>query len=555
MECQDDGDTIYDPSTVFNRTCANKANTTSVAAVVNSGEYNNYNYHYRSIGVFHFIFNFEKNRIQISKGGLEDPPNCEGLHHFTEHMVHYGSTRFPSEDAVNSLVANFGTYNATTRSDTTNYYNEVPDVILERNLERFSDMLAQPIFNMEVIRREVYAVDNEFYLRLPVWRRFLVQNHVSIKKQGHPLKRFICGSLETLGEGKDAGNKIVQDIMKENHENKYVASAMTVSMNSTKTLDEMQELAVRHFAHLRQGARKTFMDTPVEKTTTENLLHPSKHVYLQGLTSGAELTMVWHLPASLWTDNMDEHVLDVVIHMLSETGPVGLNMHLQNRDLIFGMYAYPHCNKYATILEINFYLTESGRKHAKLIEDATFEYIQFLGDQSNELLMKRLFEEMKLMHLKEYHYGSQMSSLDTTQEFAMRLQYVEANNLLLCESWSDSKFNFARIQETLSDMLTFKHLMVIETVPRRIAFGDIGLNAKVQKAPFSNAKFVEISRNNQAPSTMGPTHKFGFRSANSFLKPDFDLMSRHLGSGDGRSFILKCPTDCGDIQPQQLSCK
>ena len=36
---------------------------------------------------------------QVRVGSLSDPPGLDGLAHFTEHMLFYGSERYPEEDA------------------------------------------------------------------------------------------------------------------------------------------------------------------------------------------------------------------------------------------------------------------------------------------------------------------------------------------------------------------------------------------------------------------------------------------------------------------------
>lgn len=197
FNCKSDGSSTLngDASSIFTRTGPAPSDSTSIAVVVNVG-------------------------------GLDDPFDYQGLAHLTEHMVHYGTKKYPEEDAVNAILINFGTYNATTRQHTTSYYNEVPNAILNRNLALFADMLAQPLFAQGVLDREVKAVDNEFYMRLPVWRKYLLQSHCGIESQRHPFNRFICGSLETLGGGTE-----VQKAMQDNHRKYYGASAMTVSIN------------------------------------------------------------------------------------------------------------------------------------------------------------------------------------------------------------------------------------------------------------------------------------------------------------------------------------
>jgi len=43
--------------------------------------------------------------LNVNVGHLMDPPECQGLAHFCEHMMHLGSKQFPQEDGYKSWLS------------------------------------------------------------------------------------------------------------------------------------------------------------------------------------------------------------------------------------------------------------------------------------------------------------------------------------------------------------------------------------------------------------------------------------------------------------------
>ena len=55
-------------------------------------------------------------------GSLSNPPECQGLAHFCEHMLFMGSKKYPEENYFASFISRNGGYtNATTRDEATTY--------------------------------------------------------------------------------------------------------------------------------------------------------------------------------------------------------------------------------------------------------------------------------------------------------------------------------------------------------------------------------------------------------------------------------------------------
>lgn len=345
-----------------------------------------------------------------------------------------------------------------------------------------------------------------------------------------------------------------------------------IKLQSNKSLDELEQLVMHHFASFEKGQRDTFTKTPEEEDLQTLIFQESQHVYLQGLTTKTELSLLWHLPPTIGSQNTEQRVVPFIVRMLSDTGTGGMVFYLRSLQLIWGVNVQSNISRYATVIEIVFYLTGLGVGSTDEIVKATFDYIHFLQKETLGDDMRRLFEEMRILNLKDFHYGNQKMSLETTKDLAMRLQYINDHaQVLTSESWRDSRFCFKSVQGALA-MLKQENLLIVETLAKGVQLEKKG---KVQVAPYSGAHYVTKPRSFE--SNVGEAREggvrhydsfsnsgivrpnFGFIAGNKFLSPDVQavLMGRQdPAGGDSRGGItLRRPENHGTIQPQRLSCK
>lgn len=340
-------------------------------------------------------------------------------------------------------------------------------------------------------------------------------------------------------------------------------------MQSTAPLDLLEELAIQYFSEFQHGDRATFTQTLADQSPNELIFHENQQVYLQGLSNKPELSLLWHLPASIGLKNIHQRSLPLIIRMLSDTGPGSLDHYLRSQQLIWSLDAESTAYRYATVLEIVFHLTELGTRDVDRIVLATFSYLRFIQNPALEEKMLSLFNEMRILQLKYFHYGNQKTSLETTKDLAMRLQYInEPAEVLTKESWQDSKFNFISVQEALT-MLNAKNLLIVETLGKSVPLENKG---QVQIAPYTGARYVVVTRSldeaslqNDLDSDSGPV--FNFIPINSYLSLDVQPINTRcncpgrsssanpVGSGDASGYVLRCPDNCGDIEAQRLNCK
>lgn len=77
-----------------------------------------------------------------------DPPEMQGLAHFTEHMLFYSSEKYPVEDEYSKFISDHGGHtNAFTAAEDTNYQFDVNWDHLEPALDRFAQFFIAPLIS------------------------------------------------------------------------------------------------------------------------------------------------------------------------------------------------------------------------------------------------------------------------------------------------------------------------------------------------------------------------------------------------------------------------
>lgn len=137
--------------------------------------------------------------MDVAVGSFSDPPSYTGLAHFCEHMLFYGSQKYPQENAYSDFLSSHGGYdNAYTSFENTNYFFRVSSDYLPEALDRFAQFFISPILVQDGVSREVNAVDAEHRKNLQNdgWRLWQLLKQVS--NPYHPMHKFNTGNLETL---------------------------------------------------------------------------------------------------------------------------------------------------------------------------------------------------------------------------------------------------------------------------------------------------------------------------------------------------------------------
>lgn len=192
--------------------------------------------------------------VAVGAGSFDDPEDLPGLAHFCEHMLFFGSERFPGEDAFKEFVdSHGGRSNAFTTEDHTAYQFQVSAPAFLDAVDRFGAFFSAPLFPEDGTAREVKAIQSEFelYMQDDSWRALHLLKHFA--DESHPLHRFTIGSTSTLRV--PAGATPMHTRVREWWEKHYHAQAMTAVFCGPSPLGVMKAAVVAAFSSLPRGTR------------------------------------------------------------------------------------------------------------------------------------------------------------------------------------------------------------------------------------------------------------------------------------------------------------
>ncbi|MBI3027781.1 insulinase family protein [Candidatus Woesearchaeota archaeon] len=149
---------------------------------------------------------FEKNssksvavEVMFKVGSNFESENMAGISHFLEHMLFEGTkNRKTSRDIANEIEKYGGEFNAYTTGERTAFFIKIINKRFDTALDILSDMVTNPIFDSNVIKKEKQVVLKEINMitddpRLHQWILFQ-----RVLFERHPAKNPVYGSPNTV---------------------------------------------------------------------------------------------------------------------------------------------------------------------------------------------------------------------------------------------------------------------------------------------------------------------------------------------------------------------
>jgi nardilysin len=140
----------------------------------------------------------------VGVGSMSDPPDCQGLAHFLEHLLFMGSKKYPEENAYDAFMSKHGgSDNAYTELEYTVYHFEIPQEYLNKALDMFAQFFTEPLMLESSVDRELNSIESEFQLvknsdgsRM----QHLMGHTCGHSPAEHPFAKFSWGNRESLQE-------------------------------------------------------------------------------------------------------------------------------------------------------------------------------------------------------------------------------------------------------------------------------------------------------------------------------------------------------------------
>lgn len=389
----------------------------------------------------------------VNVGFFDDPKSAQGLAHFLEHLLFLGSEKYQGESEFDSFLGLHSGYsNALTRDESTEYYLTVSEENLAEALDRFAQNLMSPLLKMSAMQREREAVDSEFQgsffndraRKFNLFQTFLNENH--------PASFEKTGNLKTL---KDviSEEELHGEIVKLHQ--KYVAQKMCLVLQSTKELDQQQEIVAKNFSAIKAGEREISEPQPLE-----NIFKPefsSKMAFMKPKTTLKALSITWALPPM--QKYYKSAPLTYIKKIFQNTSEGSLSRYLESNQLITSMrFDDNSCSMYSSP-ELYLEITDLGSKNIETILKAIFSYLLMIRNTStNDHL--RLYNDFKDLQEIQFKYRTKKDASQNVERFGDTMLIVDDVDILRGSSMFQ-KFDEKLITDTINRLNQRKFNIII----------------------------------------------------------------------------------------------
>ncbi|XP_039485852.2 nardilysin [Drosophila santomea] len=367
--------------------------------------------------------------VLVGVGSFSEPRQYQGLAHFVEHMIFMGSEKFPVENEFDSFVTKSGGFsNAHTENEDTCFYFEVDEAHLDRSMDLFMNLIKAPLMLPDAMSRERSAVQSEFeqtYMRDEVRRDQIL---ASLASEGYPHGTFSWGNFKTLQEGVDDSR-----LHKELHKfcrDHYGSNRMVVAIQAQLSLDELEELLVRHCADIptSQANPIDVSQFNYQKAFREQFY---KDLFLvQPVEDVCKLELTWVLPPM---KNFYRSKPDIFIsQLLGYEGVGSLCSYLRHRLWCISVMAGVggssfDSNSIYSLFNICIYLTDDGFEHMDEVLEATFSWIKLLINSDQ---LQASYREFQQIENNNFRFQIELPSIDNVQSIVESFNYLPSKDVL-----------------------------------------------------------------------------------------------------------------------------
>ena len=382
--------------------------------------------------------------VLVGVGSMYDPPECQGLAHFLEHLLFMGSNKYPDENEYDSFVTKHGgCTNAYTEWEYTAYTLQIPQEYLFAALDRLAQFFIAPLMLPSAVERELQAIESEFQLHKNSdstrWQQLLA----ATSTPGHPVASFAWGNVRSLKEIPALRGEIdpLQELWKFYHRYYYAANIRLVVVGAY-ALDVLERQVMELFSTLPSLPRESGpyalpinpqqsltswsdqcnkycspMETagnPLERTTSKIFrIVPVKDQHL--------LTLTWPIPPQ--TNAWKSKPTDFVAHLLGHETHGSLLSYFRykswaiNCTVCSGSDGLEQASSHA-LFTARFTLSEQGLVHWKEMVGAVYEYIGMLRHRARQGWPDWMYEELRRTEALSYQYQDEPSPEELVESLA-----------------------------------------------------------------------------------------------------------------------------------------
>ena len=197
-----------------------------------------------------------------------------GLAHFGEHMVSGGSEKYPDIYPVyNPIIGglNKAIDNAFTGGTIQVYYMSVPyNFLFEKTIDLLMDSFRYPLYNSDVVKKEIQPVNSEFYLRmnsLGTLCEAILQQLSSTKTSFHGMS---CGNNITLNPDE---SEILAKKLRGYHMEVKKPENIFFALYSKSSIKDLEKYSKKYFTYEMHKFKDDEIDIEDQKKLRENAIN------------------------------------------------------------------------------------------------------------------------------------------------------------------------------------------------------------------------------------------------------------------------------------------
>eukprot|EP00814_Leptocylindrus_danicus_P018893 CAMPEP_0116007748 /NCGR_PEP_ID=MMETSP0321-20121206/2472_1 /TAXON_ID=163516 /ORGANISM="Leptocylindrus danicus var. danicus, Strain B650" /LENGTH=1177 /DNA_ID=CAMNT_0003476479 /DNA_START=185 /DNA_END=3718 /DNA_ORIENTATION=+ len=378
-------------------------------------------------------------------GASNDPRSLSGLAHFVEHMVFYGSKKYPVENYYKRYLATHGgRSNASTSMDCATFKFEVMQEHAEEAVDIFAQFFVDPLMTESGTGREVQAVNSENSKNMATDARRRLQILKALADQDHHFSKFSTGNKETLPTTNDEETRQLREALLAFHKRHYRPKNMSVVIVGPQPVDTLQEWIVPRFESipdryefLKNGAgefsdiEQLIADSAKDAPKANSgVFHPAFRPGVQGgkwpvqlttrpLNASRLLTLYFPVPPVDSAEIRDHCPVSFLGHLFGHEGKGSPFAAMQDAGLVTGLSTGAKVSAHdQTLMQINISLTPKGEERWKDVVSVLFAHIRIVqetidaaaaghvassddnnGEKNAALLdLERIYDE--ILHLK-----------------------------------------------------------------------------------------------------------------------------------------------------------
>lgn len=328
----------------------------------------------------------------VGVGSKYEEKRVAGISHFLEHIFFKGTKKRGTSKAISEYLEEVGgVFNAFTGKEVTGFYAEVTPNHLERAFDFISDLLLNPLFPDEEIKKEKGVIIEEMNMVQDIPMRYVEDQFEKLLYGETPAGRLIVGTKESvLGVQRD-------DFLKYVEEHYLVGNGVLVYVGGEK-ISEILNLAEKYFASFPKGKKKD-KEKVVESQSKPGVL------LLEKKTDQTHLCLGFR---GVSFKSEDRYPLALLAGILG--GGMSSRLFTKVRDdLGLCYYIRAMAENYT---DTGYLLVQAGVDNTKVAKAVSAILAQI------KALKEKGPSSKELKKIKEYFKGHLVLALETTQEQA-----------------------------------------------------------------------------------------------------------------------------------------